>query len=68
MGEKMPYVPWKERDSEYYRKLAKLRKHPYPGFAADKKFAKKASKLGVEAKRKKRVLHKKQLLQHDSVG
>ena len=47
----MPYVPFNERDSEYYSTIAKMRKHPSMPFR-DPKIAKKASKKGVAARKK----------------
>lgn len=62
----MPYVPFNERDHDYYAAIAKMRKNPSMPFQ-DPKFAKKASLKGVKA-RSHSVLSKKQLLQDSKTG
>jgi hypothetical protein len=58
----MPYVPFNERDSAYYKKMASMRKNPYKGFKEDPEFAKLMSKKAAKARKDKRVASKKQVL------
>lgn len=63
----MPYVPFVERDSSYYKAMAKRRRHRIGGFN-NTQFAKEMSQKAAKARKANRVLRKKQLLLDQEAG